>query len=131
MYQQITLIGHLGKDPEMRFSQKQLIAVANFDMAVRQPGKDDPIWVRVYCWDKVAEAVTQNLRKGSIVHVTGTLFPDKETNGPRTYNRKGDGLTVGIYEVTARVVTFLSKKKDGSGEWEQNRFSEDDEDVLF
>ena len=79
MYQQITLIGNLGRDPEMRYTPTGL-PVTSFTMAVSrnwvgQDGQrqEKTIWFRVTAWRKLAETASQYLRKGSKVLVVGEL----------------------------------------------------------
>lgn len=122
MYQQINLIGRLGKDPEMRYTGEG-VAVATFDIAVDQPGKKEPIWVHIITWERLAESASKYLNKGSLVHVVGILFPDRSTQQPRVYQRK-NGDYASIYEVSARVVTFLSPKSEGG-------YQEQDLDNIF
>ncbi|MCX6042253.1 MAG: single-stranded DNA-binding protein [Caldilinea sp.] len=60
MYQQLTLIGNLGRDPEMRYTPTG-VPVTNFSMAVSrnwvgQDGQrqEKTIWFRVTAWRKLA-----------------------------------------------------------------------------
>lgn len=104
MYQETTLIGNLGGDPEMKYTQ-QGKAVCTFTLAVSR-GKDaKPAWFRVTAWEKQAEICKQYLSKGKKVFVKGTLAADENGN-PRTFTRK-DGTTGASFEITAQVVRFL------------------------
>jgi single-strand DNA-binding protein len=114
MYQQITLIGNLGSDPEMRYTPTG-VAVTSFSLAVSRSwtGKDGQrqektIWFRVNAWDKLAETTSQYLSKGRQVFVTGEL------EEPRTYQDR-DGNTRVSLEVRALTIKFLGKAADGSG----------------
>jgi len=111
MYQNIELIGRLGRDPENRYAPDGT-AVTNFDIAV-DGGKDKTVWVRITAWDKLAETCGSFLHKGSVVHVTGSFAPDKATGNPRVFQRK-DGTWSAVFEVLARRVTFLSPKSEGA-----------------
>ena len=73
MYQQITLIGNLGRDPEMRYTPSGQ-PVTNFSVAVTRAwvGQDGQrqektVWFRVTAWRKLAEQASQYLTKGSKV----------------------------------------------------------------
>ncbi len=73
------IIGHLGRDPEMRYTAGGQ-AVTNFTVAVnrtrRDPdgtASDDTEWFRVVAWEKLAEIADQYLRKGGQVYVEGRL----------------------------------------------------------
>ena len=112
MYQQITIIGHLGGDPAMKFTPDGK-AVANFSVATSRKYKDtdETTWFRVSTWDKQAEACNQYLRKGSKVFVSGRLACDKATGGPRVYQRD-DGSWGAAFEIMASEVKFLDSKPE-------------------
>jgi len=108
MYSQVTLIGHLGNDPEMRFTPAGN-AVTTFSVAVdrvytkNEERVKETQWWRVTTWGRMAEACNQYLAKGSLVFVTGE---------PRlhTWDRQ-DGTTGASLEVTASQVKFLSRAR--------------------
>ena len=91
MYQQITLIGNLGRDPELRYSASG-VAFTNFSVATSRSwtGQDGQrqektVWFRVSVWDRQAEACNQYLTKGQRVLVVGEMeepyvFTDQEGN---------------------------------------------------
>lgn len=112
MYQQITIIGNLGRDPEQRFTPDGK-PVTNFSVATSRKYKDtdETTWFRISTWDKQAEACNQYLRKGSKVFVTGRLVPDKATGSPRTFQRD-DGTWGASFEVVASEVKFLDTKPE-------------------
>jgi single-strand DNA-binding protein len=110
MYQEILLIGNLGRDPEMKYLPDGT-AVTNFSMATSSYRKDGnaTAWFRVAFFGKQAENANQYLNKGSKVMVKGELEFDASTGGPKTY-AKQDG-TVGVsFEVKGNVLKFLSTK---------------------
>lgn len=97
MYQQITLIGNLGTDPEMRYTQSG-VPVTTFSLAVtrRWSGQDGQrqektIWFRVTAWRKLAEFSSQYLTKGRQVLVVG------EMEEPRVWtdSRSGEARRAG------------------------------------
>ncbi len=112
MYQQLILIGHLGTEPEMRYTSSGQ-AVASFSVAVdnRYTKDDKPVketvWFRVSVWGKQAETTNQYLKKGSLVLVEGRLAADPTTGAPRTWTRQ-DGTSGTSFEVSASTVRFLS-----------------------
>ncbi len=118
MYQQITLIGNLGNDPEMRYTPSG-VAVASFNLAVNrswtgQDGQkqDKTTWFRVSVWNKQAETVSQYLSKGRQVLVIG------EMEEARAYTDR-DGNMRASLEVKAQSVRFLGQRGDapaGSGD---------------
>jgi len=117
MYQKLTLIGNLGKDPEMRYTPSGQ-AVTNLNLATNRTWNDasgqrvkETTWFRISVWGKMAESCNQYLRKGSKVLIEGRLNTDPATGGPRTYTRQ-DGSAGASFEVTAELVRFLSSRED-------------------
>lgn len=116
-YQKLIIVGNLGADPELRWTQSGH-AVTNFSMAVNRSYTDsngqqidETTWYRISVWGGQAEAVNQYLQQGSRVLVEGRLKSDPETGGPRVYQRQ-DGTWGASYEVTARRVVFLSSRSE-------------------
>lgn len=108
MYHKLTIVGNLGKDPEMKYTTDGK-AVTTFSVAASNR-KDETVWFRVSTWEKLAETCNQYLHKGSKVLVEGALKPDAQGN-PRTYERK-DGGWGASFEVVASSVKFLSGKDE-------------------
>lgn len=70
----ITLIGNVGKDPEIRFTPSNK-AVVRFNVADTR-GTDDKkktVWHTVIAFDEQAQNVAEHIKKGSRVIVTGRL----------------------------------------------------------
>jgi single-strand DNA-binding protein len=114
MFQQITLVGNLGRDPEMRYTPSG-VPVASFSVATskRFQGQDGQwqektIWFRVTAWRKQAETVSQYLTKGSKVLIIGEL------EEPRPWTDK-EGNTQVSLEVTAQTIRFLSSRGETMG----------------
>lgn len=112
MYQQITLVGNLGNDPEMRYTPSG-VPVASFNLAVNkswvnQEGQrqDKTLWFRVTAWRKQAETVSQYLTKGRQVLVIGEI----EEARPWTDR---DGNQRASLEVTAQTIKFLGGRGEG------------------
>lgn len=119
MYQQITLIGNLGSDPELRYTASN-VPVCSFRMAVQkqwhgQDGeqKEKVTWFRVTAWQKLAEVVSEHLSKGRRVMVVG------EVESAQAYVSK-TGELAATNEVTARTIRFLD-----SAHTEENPFVDD------
>jgi len=104
MYHKLTIVGNLGKDPDMRFTTDGK-AVTTFSVAASNR-KDETVWFRVSTWDKQAETCNQYLHKGSKVLVEGRLKAE-----PPVFQKK-DGTWASSYEVTAENVRFLSGKDE-------------------
>jgi single-strand DNA-binding protein len=118
MYHTIIIVGNLGKDPEMRYTPSGQ-AVTSFSVASNRKytasnGEqvNETIWFRVSAWGKQAEICNQYLKKGSKVLIEGRLTPDKNTGGPRIW-QKQDGSSGSSFEVTAQTVRFLSTRGEG------------------
>ena len=118
MYHTIIIVGNLGKDPEMRYTPSGQ-AVTSFSVATNRKytssnGEQvsETIWFRVSAWGKTAEICNQYLKKGSKVLVEGRLTPDKNTGGPRIW-QKQDGTSGASFEVTAGTVRFLTSRGEG------------------
>lgn len=128
-----TLIGHLGKDPEMRYTPSGQ-AVCNFSVATTEVWNDKngerqkrTIWTRVSTWGKSAENCSKYLAKGSLVYIEGRPVGDENGN-PRTWS-KNDGGVGTAFEINADRVIFLSKR-EGSNETEQVSMNENEEDEF-
>lgn len=111
MYHKITIVGYLGRDPEMRYTGDGT-PVTNFSVATsrkwnRSDGTqvDETVWFRVSAWRRLAETCNQYLQKGRLVLVEGRMQADERGN-PRTFTRN-DGTPGASFEVTALTVKFL------------------------
>ena len=122
MYQKITIVGYLGKDPEMRYFDDGT-PVTNFSVAASrkytgadgQP-VDETTWFRVSVVGKQAEACNTYLSKGRPVLIEGRLQPDSGGN-PRVWTRD-DGTPNASFEVRANIVQFLPGRGEGDGGYE-------------
>jgi single-strand DNA-binding protein len=90
-------IGRLGKNPELRYTQKQK-PVCYLSVAVNKEAEKKTEWNRVVIWGKQAELANQYLKKGNEVFVQGR----KEV---KFYDGK-DGEMKSYEEVNARLIGF-------------------------
>lgn len=111
MYQQITLIGNLGGNVELRNTPSG-VPVAAFSLATSRTWTDGngqrqekTLWLRVTAWRKLGETASKYLAKGSKVLIVGEL------EEPRTWTDK-EGNTRASLEVTASEIRFLDSKSD-------------------
>lgn len=114
----VHLAGHLGRDPETRFTPSGQ-KVTNFTIATNfRKGKEDvTIWVRVTVWGDRFDKMISYLKKGSAVVVTGRMMP------PSSYTDK-EGRTQISLEVTAEMIDFSPfGKSDRTGEGQQGQQS--------
>ncbi|MGM7634712.1 single-stranded DNA-binding protein [Bacillus sp. Hm123] len=110
MINQVTLVGRLTKDPEVRFTADGR-ALLNMTVAVNRPYRNQEGLSQtdfIYCtvWNKSAENTAKYCRKGSLVGVLGTIQT-------RTYDDK-DGKRVYATEVLVNTIRFLDKKRNDS-----------------
>ncbi|TAK14529.1 MAG: single-stranded DNA-binding protein [Anaerolineae bacterium] len=119
-FQKVTLIGNLGRDPEMRYTPNGQ-AVTSFSIATNRTytasnGEKvkETTWFRISAWGKLAETCNQYLKQGKQVLVEGRLTGDKETGNPRIWTAQ-DGTPRASFEVTAETVRFLGAREDGGG----------------
>ena len=118
MYQSLTIIGRLGRDPEMRYMPNG-DPVTSFSVATDRAYNDkngqkvkETTWFRVSVFGKQADNANQYLHKGSMVLVEGRLRTDPKSGGPSTFTRQ-DGTVGSNFEIVANTVRFLSPKSEG------------------
>lgn len=116
-YQQITLIGNLGSDVEMRYTPSG-VPVSSFSLAVNRSwtGNDGQkqqktTWFRISAWQKLAETCSQYLAKGQQVFIVG------EMEDARAYTDRDGNLRASL-EVRANSIRFLGQRS-GNGHTEQ------------
>jgi len=118
MYQSITVIGRLGRDPEMKYMPSG-DPVTSFSIATDRAWNDkggqkqkETTWFRVSVFGKQAEIANQFLSKGKMVLVEGRLQVDPKSGGPRVYTKQ-DGSTGANFDIVANTVRFLSPRDEG------------------
>lgn len=117
MLNKVMIIGRLGKEPEMKYTQSGM-PIANMTVATSESFKDRngerqerTEWHRVVVFDKAAENCGKFLAKGSLVYVEGRLTTREwqDQNGQKRYTT----------EIRADRVQFLDRKQDGEPERQQ------------
>ena len=121
MYQHLTIIGNLGKDPEMRYLPDGR-PVTTMSVATNRTYKDssgqqvkEATWFRVSVFGKTAESCAQYLAKGRLVLVEGHLRPDPQTGGPKIWTRQ-DGTPGASFEIFATNIKFMPSGARGEAE---------------
>ena len=120
-FNKITFVGHLGSDPEMRYTPSgqpvTSFNVASNDQYTNDKGETVKIttWFRCTSWGKAAETFSQYLQKGSKVLVEGKLHPDPKTGRPEIWTRQ-DGSSTADYNVTVKELYFLDSKNGAQNE---------------
>ena len=127
----VIIIGNLGRDPEVRYSQAGM-AICKLSVAVTERVKDGDAWkdatewFRVTLFGKTAENAGQYLNKGRQVYVEGRLKTEKYTDK--------DGVEKTSTEVVANVCNFLgggpSEGGGGSKPESKGKSAKDVEDDL-
>lgn len=103
----VFLMGNLTRDPELRYTPNGQ-AVANFAIATNRQWKDQSgeqqnavEYTDIVVWGKMAETVTNYMKKGQRIHVTGRLQT-------RSWEAQ-DGSKRQKTEVIATDIIFLGK----------------------
>ena len=126
----VVLVGHLGGDPETRFTPSGA-AVANFNLATNESWKDTngelqdkTEWHRCVMFGKSAELAGELLKKGQLVYMEGKLQT-------RNWEDK-DGIKRYTTEVVCDMFTMLGRKMDSDSNQQAApaSTSNDDEDDL-
>ena len=106
MINQVTLVGRLTRDPELKKTPDGT-AVSQISLAVNRHfrnhnGEIEADFVPCTLWRKAAENTCTYCRKGSVIGITGRLQT-------RHYDNK-EGKRVYVTEVVVETVRFLSAK---------------------
>jgi single-strand DNA-binding protein len=113
----VILVGHLGKDPEMRYTPAGL-AIANITLATNEFSKDKQTgqqqerteWHRIVFFERLAEIVGQYLRKGSLIYVEGRLQT-------RKWQDQQSGADRWTTEIVANVMQMLGGKGESTANY--------------
>ena len=94
MLNKVMLIGHLGRDPEVRATPSGT-PVANFTMATNRKWNDrdgnrqeETEWHRIVCFGRRAEIAGQYLTRGKLIYVEGRIQSrswDDQKTGEKRY----------------------------------------------
>ncbi len=106
------LIGRLGRDPEVRYTQGGR-AVANFSIATSREWKDketgekreETDWHNIVAWGRLGEICGEYLSKGKQVYIEGRL---------QTRSWEKDGIKRYTTEIVANDVQFLGGRNEGA-----------------
>ncbi len=104
MLNQISLMGRLTRDPELRYTQAGT-PVASFSLAVdrdfasKESGERQTDFIDIVAWRQTGEFVSKYFQKGSMAVVTGRLqirdWQDKEGNKRRSAEVVADNIYFG------------------------------------
>lgn len=111
MYQELTLVGNVGSDSELRYTPSGS-PVMSFSFATSETyatngeKKTDTTWWRVSLWGERAVKLTEYITKGKQLLVTGTVKA-------RAYQDKSGNLQASL-EVKAQTIRFVGSKNDSA-----------------
>lgn len=109
----VILLGHVGKDPEVRYLDKD-VAVANFTMATTEraitlangtqvPERTE--WHNIVAWRGLATIAEKYIKKGTQIYVEGKI---------QTRSYEKDGIKRYTTDIVAENITLLGKKPDST-----------------
>lgn len=105
----VMLIGHLGKDPELKYTTNGT-AVTRFSLATSESWKDNDgkqvdrtEWHNIVMWRKLAEISAEYLKKGKQVYIEGRITT-------RSWDDK-DGVKKYMTEIVGDQMIMLGSKE--------------------
>ena len=111
MVNKVILLGYVGKDPEIRHMDNNLV-MARFTLATHERWTKDGSrtehteWHNIVMWRGLAEIAEKYVRKGTMLYIEGRLRT-------RSYDDK-DGNKRFTMEIVADTMNFAGSKPDGS-----------------
>ncbi|EPI38660.1 single-stranded DNA-binding protein [Enterococcus faecalis] len=107
MINNVTLVGRLTKDPDLRYTQSGT-AVGQFTLAVNrnftnQQGDREADFINCVIWRKAAESFTNYARKGTLIGLTGRIQT-------RNYDNQ-QGQRVYVTEIVVENFQLLESKE--------------------
>ncbi len=108
----VVLTGRLVRDPELRYTGNQGVAVSNFTIAANRPfkneqGESEADFIQCVAWRKQAENLANYMKKGNMIGVDGRIQT-------RSYEGQ-DGKMIYVTEVLAENIQFLEPRKSDNG----------------
>jgi single-strand DNA-binding protein len=134
----VILVGHLGKDPEVRYLEGN-VSVASFPLATSETynkeGRkvEQTEWHNIVMWRGLADVASKYLSKGKLVYIEGKLrtrsYEDKEKIRRYTTEIVAENFTI-----LGRKSDFESSSEDKKGNSDVSvdfKENDDDLDSLF
>ncbi len=133
------LIGNLGQDPEVRYTQ-QNTAVATLSIATSERYKDSngelqekTEWHRAVAWDRTAEICQSYLKKGSKVYVEGPIqtrsWEDKD--GQKRYTTEIKVLKMVMLDSRSSQDDNMSGSGSSTNNFKESDLDSIDDDLPF
>ncbi len=114
MINKVTLIGHLGQDPEIRRLENGT-PVGRFSLATNESYKDasgelveNTEWHNIVVWRQQAETAERLLKKGALVYVEGKISYRKYTDK--------NGVEKMSTDIVANTFRLMGKKEGGGNQ---------------
>jgi single-strand DNA-binding protein len=113
MFCQVILVGNVGRDPELRYTNTGT-AVCDFSLAVNRRRKvgeqweDETVWFTVTCWGRDAEFAKEYVHKGRQVLVESDRLEAEAYVS-------NDGRPQAKMKVTVRTMRLLGGRADREG----------------
>lgn len=109
MINNVTLVGRLTREPELRYTSSNT-AVCTFTLAVNRrfknaAGEREADFINCVIWKQSAENLSQWVRKGNLLGITGSIQT-------RNYENS-QGQRVYVTEVIAEQFQLLESRQDG------------------
>ena len=126
----VTLLGHLGQDPELKFTSNGT-AVCSASIATQKKWKEGdewkqspPAWHRIVAWKWLAETLGK-AHQGDLVLILGEL-------SQRSWESR-EGVKQHVTEVVARMLVVIGKEQKESTEGPREEIPPPgaDDDVPF
>ena len=113
MLNKVMIIGHVGQDPEVRYTGNATngtkVATLRVATSERYKDKDGNLkeiteWHSIVCWRQLADIVEKYVKKGTQVYVEGKL---------QTRNWEDNGVKRYSTDIIAHSLQLLGKKEGG------------------
>lgn len=120
MLNKVMIIGHVGQDPEVRYTGNATngtkVATLRVATSERYRDKDGNVkeqteWHSIVCWRQLADVVEKYVKKGTQLYVEGKLVTRswEDQNGGKKYST----------DIVAQTLQLLGKKEGGQPQKDQ------------
>ena len=132
MLNNITIMGRMTRDPELRYTNSQK-PVASFTLAVdRDYDRDTTDFIDCVAWNKTAEFVSKYFRKGSLAIASGRLQLRDWTDRDGNKRRNAEVLAEHVYfgEAKKPVTTYGETSYPPANNGGYSELSDADDGIL-
>lgn len=130
----VTCIGNVGRDPEPHFTDAGTMVTnvnlaTTYETTIQGSKVKETTWWKFTAWNKLADTISQYVKKGSKLYLEGDLQYDEETHGPKTFEDKTTKALRSSFEVRLNTFKFLPSSSSGSAPREAGYLPEEGESV--